>query len=375
MQGTIPPPAAHKASPQARQLTSPQACACNLAIPHTACTRPALPFPPTIIRAKFIVGSVAQLRAKPQGGAAWLLGLRDVPYQGAPPLPGRLGSRCSCARCRRCTGRPCKLSTALTPSRPCRRPAPQRRPRRCARCRASAPRSPPAPRSSRWTSWRRSRVGDWAGGWAAAAAAWAAAAGAGPGAGRRAGSHLGNAGRVPARASPRAAARWLRHRSPPLLAPLAAVDTHVWAIACRHYTPHLRGRSLTPKLHGEVQAAFVQRFGPCAGWAHSILFIAELASTQKAVPALAAAGRGGAKRKAGGSSSSGGGGGSSEDSGSGGSEGEAGGSDGEWSPSSGKGSKAAAAAAAASPDTPPGGEAAAAAAAKRPVRRTRRRAP
>ena len=39
-----------------------------------------------------MVGSVAQLRAKPGGGAAWLQGLRDVPYQQASEalctLPG-----------------------------------------------------------------------------------------------------------------------------------------------------------------------------------------------------------------------------------------------------------------------------------------------
>lgn len=33
-------------------------------------------------RAKYITGSVAQLLAKPEGGAAWLLGLRSVPYEG-----------------------------------------------------------------------------------------------------------------------------------------------------------------------------------------------------------------------------------------------------------------------------------------------------
>ncbi|PSC71280.1 N-glycosylase DNA lyase OGG1 [Micractinium conductrix] len=81
----------------------------------------------------------------------------------------------------------------------------------------------------------------------------------------------------------------------------AQLDTHVWDIACRYYTPHLRGKSLTKKIHGEVQAAFVDRFGSHAGWAHNTLFISELASTRERVPALAAAGRGGkGKRKAGG---------------------------------------------------------------------------
>lgn len=58
------------------------------------------------------------------------------------------------------------------------------------------------------------------------------------------------------------------------------VDTHVWQIAVRKYTPHLRGKSLTPKLHGEVQSAFINRFGPYAGWAHNTLFIFELKSVQ-----------------------------------------------------------------------------------------------
>lgn len=31
-------------------------------------------------RAKFITGSVAKLLERPEGGAAWLLGLREVPY-------------------------------------------------------------------------------------------------------------------------------------------------------------------------------------------------------------------------------------------------------------------------------------------------------
>jgi hypothetical protein len=72
------------------------------------------------------------------------------------------------------------------------------------------------------------------------------------------------------------------------------VDTHVWALACKYYTPHLRSKSLTKKVHGEVQAALEQRFGPYAGWAHNALFIAELASTRDKVPALG----GGSKRRA-----------------------------------------------------------------------------
>lgn len=56
----------------------------------------------------------------------------------------------------------------------------------------------------------------------------------------------------------------LAHRFCPLcFSP--AVDTHVWALATKYYTPHLRGKTLTKKVHAEVQAAFVDRFGPYAG--------------------------------------------------------------------------------------------------------------
>ena len=59
------------------------------------------------------------------------------------------------------------------------------------------------------------------------------------------------------------------------------VDTHVWQLALRHYTPHLRGKTNSPKYHPEIQKAFVERFGEYAGWAHNTLFISELASVKK----------------------------------------------------------------------------------------------
>ncbi|GLI60349.1 hypothetical protein VaNZ11_002470, partial [Volvox africanus] len=62
------------------------------------------------------------------------------------------------------------------------------------------------------------------------------------------------------------------------------VDTHVWQIAVRYYCPALRGKSLTKKIHGEIQQVFVERFGPYAGWAHNTLFISELASQQHRLP-------------------------------------------------------------------------------------------
>lgn len=59
------------------------------------------------------------------------------------------------------------------------------------------------------------------------------------------------------------------------------VDTHVWQLSLRHYTPHLKGKTNAPKYHPEIQAAFVKVFGDYAGWAHNTLFISELSSIQK----------------------------------------------------------------------------------------------
>lgn len=55
------------------------------------------------------------------------------------------------------------------------------------------------------------------------------------------------------------------------------VDTHVWQLAVRHYTPHLRNKTLTKQVMAAVTDALQQRFGPYAGWAHNTLFISELA--------------------------------------------------------------------------------------------------
>ncbi|KAJ8531133.1 hypothetical protein K7X08_025864 [Anisodus acutangulus] len=60
------------------------------------------------------------------------------------------------------------------------------------------------------------------------------------------------------------------------------VDTHVWKIATRYLLPELAGTSLTPKLHNRVADAFVRTYGKYAGWAQTLLFIAELPS-QKAL--------------------------------------------------------------------------------------------
>lgn len=60
------------------------------------------------------------------------------------------------------------------------------------------------------------------------------------------------------------------------------VDTHVWKIATRYLIPELAGTKLTPKLCSRVADAFVEKYGRYAGWAQTLLFIAELPS-QKAL--------------------------------------------------------------------------------------------
>ena len=65
------------------------------------------------------------------------------------------------------------------------------------------------------------------------------------------------------------------------------VDTHVWDIALRDYDPLLtlkRAKSITPAIYEEVGEVFRKRF-PCkAGWAHSVLFAAELPEFRVRLP-------------------------------------------------------------------------------------------
>lgn len=52
-----------------------------------------------------------------------------------------------------------------------------------------------------------------------------------------------------------------------------------WAkIATRYLIPELAGTRLTPKLCSRVADAFVSKYGKYAGWAQTLLFIAELPS-------------------------------------------------------------------------------------------------
>ncbi|KAF5179059.1 Arf guanine-nucleotide exchange factor gnom [Thalictrum thalictroides] len=62
------------------------------------------------------------------------------------------------------------------------------------------------------------------------------------------------------------------------------VDTHVWQIATRYLMPELANARLTPKLCIRVAEAFVRKFGKYAGWAQTVLFIAELPSQKALLP-------------------------------------------------------------------------------------------
>lgn len=55
-------------------------------------------------------------------------------------------------------------------------------------------------------------------------------------------------------------------------------------IATRHLLPELAGARLTPKLCGRVAEAFVSKYGKYAGWAQTLLFIAELPSQKAILP-------------------------------------------------------------------------------------------
>lgn len=60
------------------------------------------------------------------------------------------------------------------------------------------------------------------------------------------------------------------------------VDTHVWQIAARDYMPKLKqAKSLTDKLCDEIGDYFRSLWGDYAGWAHSVLFTADLRQFQE----------------------------------------------------------------------------------------------
>ncbi|KAG6449750.1 hypothetical protein O3G_MSEX006239 [Manduca sexta] len=60
------------------------------------------------------------------------------------------------------------------------------------------------------------------------------------------------------------------------------VDTHVYQIAAQNYLPHLRGKkNVTEKMYAEIGDHFRNLYGDMAGWAHTVLFCADLKKFQK----------------------------------------------------------------------------------------------
>ncbi|AOW01620.1 YALI0B12870p [Yarrowia lipolytica CLIB122] len=54
------------------------------------------------------------------------------------------------------------------------------------------------------------------------------------------------------------------------------VDTHVWQIAQKDYGVARSAKTMTPKAYAQVQEFFREKWGPYAGWAHCVLFAAQL---------------------------------------------------------------------------------------------------
>lgn len=328
---------------------------CWQGFPSAVCQpRPEPPPPPLAAppSAKFITGSVAQLLAKPEGGAAWLQGLRSVPYDGEH---AHVWQRLPCGSAAACllAPRPPACSHVSQPaeaSQPggqgtllptplvaeacealCTLPGIGPKVAACI-CLFSLDKHEAIPggapalalRCAALRPWRcpcTATLAPWArGGAARVCAAWrrlATRAGIVPRAGR---PDLGSpvwvlqwtrtCGRWPAnttpptcaaRASPRrcmARCRWAGQGG----AEASPSRAGLGGAAGGAVTHTHRTRMPTPNK----QAAFVERFGPYAGWAHNTLFISELASTRDKVPAIGASskGRGAGKRKAADGSSS-----------------------------------------------------------------------
>jgi N-glycosylase/DNA lyase len=64
-------------------------------------------------------------------------------------------------------------------------------------------------------------------------------------------------------------------------ASIAPVDTHMYQIACRLFSKHIKKDNY---MHDIIQRAMVERFGDKAGWAHCFLFAADLRDLQKDEP-------------------------------------------------------------------------------------------
>jgi len=63
---------------------------------------------------------------------------------------------------------------------------------------------------------------------------------------------------------------------------LVPVDTHVFQIAQR-YIPGLDKKKMSTEVYAQIRSFFSSTFGELAGWAHTILFAAELSPFKKGV--------------------------------------------------------------------------------------------
>ncbi|KAL1512857.1 hypothetical protein ABEB36_002370 [Hypothenemus hampei] len=60
------------------------------------------------------------------------------------------------------------------------------------------------------------------------------------------------------------------------------VDTHIYQIATRWYMPKLaKQKTVTEKIYNEIGDYFRTLYGPLAGWAHTVLFCADLKKFQE----------------------------------------------------------------------------------------------
>ncbi|KAH1014853.1 N-glycosylase/DNA lyase isoform X1 [Dendroctonus ponderosae] len=60
------------------------------------------------------------------------------------------------------------------------------------------------------------------------------------------------------------------------------VDTHIYQIAARFYMPKLvQQKTVTEKVYNEIGDHFRELYGPLAGWAHTVLFCADLKQFQQ----------------------------------------------------------------------------------------------
>lgn len=65
------------------------------------------------------------------------------------------------------------------------------------------------------------------------------------------------------------------------------VDTHIYQIASRLYLPKLaKQKTVTDRIYNEIGDHFRNLYGPYAGWAHTILFCADLKKFQKDEPTV-----------------------------------------------------------------------------------------